>query len=128
MKTLPIFSSAEELLHGGETGLFLFTDGRFFVMNADKTGLSGIWNINPKRKIDRVVIFRWASNQNGERYVELFSALPNGFDGTTGRYTVLLREINHVGNTVRTWEEFVGTEQNSVTPTTPQYIIRSATN
>jgi hypothetical protein len=125
---MPLFSSAEELLNDGETGLFLFTDGRFFIINADKTGSSGIWNINPKRKIDRIVIFRWASDQNGERFVELFLALPNGFDGTTGRYTVLLREINYVGNTVRTWEKFVGTEQNPVMPTTPQYISRSTTD
>jgi hypothetical protein len=124
---MPFFTSAIELLNDGETGLFLFTDGRFFLINAEKTGSSGIWNINPKRKIDRVVIFRWASDQNGERFVELFSALPDGFDGMTGQYTVLLREINYVGNTISTWEEFVGTQQNPGRLTTPQYITRSAT-
>jgi hypothetical protein len=124
VKAMPLFSSAEELLNDGETGLFLFTDGQFFIVNADKTGSSGIWNINPQRKINRVVIFRWSSDQTGERFVELFAALPNGFDGTTGQYTVLLREINCVGKTVRTWEEFVGTQQNPVTSTKPQYITR----
>ena len=121
---MPLFSSAEELLNDGETGLFLFTDGQFFIKNADKTGSSGFWNLNPKRKIDRVVIFRWSSNQDGERFVELFTALPIGFDGTTGRYTVLLREIDCVGNTIRNWEEFVGTQQHPVTSTKPQYITR----
>ena len=106
---------------------FLFTDGQFFTIKADRTGSSGIWNINPKRKIDRVVIFRWSSTQGGERFVELFAALPNGFDGTTGRYTVLLREINRVGKTARTWEEFVGTQQAPVTSTKPQYITQRAT-
>jgi hypothetical protein len=121
---MPLFTSAEELLNDGETGLFLFTDGQFFIENADKTGSSGFWNINPQWKIDRVVIFRWSSNQNGERFVELLTALPNGFDGTIGRHTVLLREINCVGNTVRTWEEFVGTQKYPVTSTKPQYITR----
>jgi len=124
---MPLFSSAEELLNDGETGLFLFTDGQFFVENADKTGSSGFWNLNPKRKIDRVVIFRWSSSQVGERFVELFAALPNGFVGTPGRYTVLLGEIHYVGKTVRTWEEFVGTQQNPVTSTKPQYIARQVT-
>jgi hypothetical protein len=121
---MPLLTSAEELLNDGETGLFLFTDGQFFIVNADKTGSSGIWNINPQRKINRVVIFQWSSNQAGERCVDLFTALPNGFKGMAGRYTVLLREIICVGKTVRTWEEFVGTQQNPVTSTKPQYITR----
>jgi len=102
MKALPLFSSAEELLNDGETGLFLFTNGQFFTVNADKTGSSGFWILDPKRKIDRVVICVW-SFEEGERFIKLFTALPNGFDGPTdegrytGRFTVRLLDIHHVG-------------------------------
>jgi hypothetical protein len=113
---MPFFESAEQLLKPGETGLFLFTDGRFFTQNADKRGSSGFWKLDSQRKIDRVVIFRW-SIREGERCVELFSALPDGFDGPTdeGRYAVRLLNIHFEGNTTRTWEDFVGTLQHPVT-------------
>jgi hypothetical protein len=120
MKAVPSFTSAEEVLNQGETGLFLFTNGQFFTINADKTGSSGFWNLDPIRKIDRVVIFRWSFQHVG-RFVELFTALPNGFDRPMdeGPYPVRLLDIQHIGNTVCTWEEFVGTQQHPVTSTKP---------
>ena len=86
---MPFLESSEQLLKLGETGLFLFTNGRFFTQDANGNGSSGFWMLNPQRNIDRVIIFRW-SFRKGERFVELFSALPNGFEGPTdeGRYTV----------------------------------------
>ena len=118
---MPFFESAEQLLNPGETGLFLFTDGRFVTQNDDGSGSSGFWKLDSQRKIDRVVIFRW-SLREGERFVELFSALSSGVDGPTdeGRYNVRLVNIHFEGNTVRTWEDFVGTQQHPVT-----YVTRS---
>lgn len=127
MKAMPSFASAEELLNHGETGLFLFTNGQFFTINADKTGSSGFWNLDPKRKFDRVVICVW-SFEEGERFVKLFTALPNGLDGPMdegrykGRYTVRLLDIHQVGNLVRSWEDFIGTQQQP--STYPIYITR----
>jgi hypothetical protein len=129
VKAMQLFSSAEELLNDGETGLYLFTNGQFFTINPDKTGSSGYWNLDSKQIINRVVICVW-SFENGERIVKVFTALPNGFDGPMdegqyeGRYIVRLLDIHHVGNTVRTWEEFIGTQQQ--TATFPIYITRKA--
>ena len=111
---MPTFTSAHELLQPGETGLFLFTDGRFFEQNGN-VGSSGFWVLDdPQRPFHRVVVFRWTF-QAGQRLVELFSALPDGLvepvlEGPfQGRYKVKLRELRLAGTTTALWEDFVAT-------------------
>ena len=109
---MPSIKSAQQLLTPGETALCLFTDGRYLEINGT-TGSSGFWRIDPNRAFQRVVIFRWEM-RNGERHVDLFTAIPDGLIPITegeyaGRYTVQLRDIKRVGTTPVSWEDFVGT-------------------
>ncbi len=44
------YSSAEQLLRPGEIGLFIFTEGDKFTKNADGSGSTGDWTIDPNRR------------------------------------------------------------------------------
>jgi hypothetical protein len=112
---MPSYTSAQDLLATGETGLFLFTDGRFFEVNGS-SGSSGFWVLDdPQRPFQRVVVFKWTI-RNGLRQVELFSASPDGLEGPEatgkfrGRYKVRLRELSLVGTTSATWEDFASSD------------------
>ena len=111
-------TSAQELVGPGETALCLFTDGRYFVDDGSR-GSSGFWFLDPKKPFDTVIIFRW-KRQGGVRHVELFTALPDAIEGPEtegdlrGRYNVRLRELKLTGNTVVSWEHFVGSDDHPV--------------
>jgi hypothetical protein len=113
------FDAAHGLLQPGETGLFLLTDGRHFVINPDGSGSTGLWRINPSRRVDRVIVFH-QHVRSGQRLVELFSAHHNGVTGPNeqGRYTVLLLGVQPAGTTEKTWKVFAQTGQAPV-----RYII-----
>lgn len=114
--TMPTFSSAQELVVPGETALCLFTDGSFLTLGQNGIGSSGFWFLNPHRPYQRIIIFRW-SRRDGQRYVELFTALPAGLDGPEtdgqfrGRYRIRLRHIHLAGTTNASWEDFVMTNE-----------------
>jgi hypothetical protein len=118
------FNLAEELLKPGETALCLFTDGRLLTIGPDGSGSSGNWKLDPNCIVQRVIIFRW-SMRDGERSVELFTALLNGMSGPTdeGRYIVHLLDVHLQGTTSQTWEKFVATEKHPVA-----YVTRVAGN
>ncbi len=110
--TMPTFSSAQELIAPGETALCLFTNGNFLTLGPNGIGSSGFWFLDPQRFYQRIIIFRW-SLREGQRYVELFTALPEGLDGPEtegafrGRYSLRLRNIERAGTTDVMWEDFV---------------------
>lgn len=114
-------SSAEEMVEPGETALCLFTDGRFLSLGPTGFGSSGFWFLDPLRRYELVIIFKWLRDDSGRRCVELFTALPAGLDGPQadgqfrGRYSVRLRQIRQVGTTDASWEDFFKTEEHPVT-------------
>ena len=117
---MPSFTSAQELVAPGETALFLFTDGRFFEIDGS-VGSSGFWLLDdPQRPFQRVVIFRWTF-RDGQRLVELFTALPDGLVGPEaagpfrGRYKVRLRDLSLAGTPTASWEDFVASDDLPVT-------------
>jgi hypothetical protein len=111
---MPTFDTAQELLQPGETGLFVYTDGRHFTVNADGSGSTGFWVINPTRQVDRVVVVR-EEFRGGQRFAELFTARHDGIIGPEdGRYTVRLLDVQLAGSTDRTWKEFADAGQNPV--------------
>ena len=114
------FDSAQELLQPGETALCVLTDGRNFTINADCSGSTGIWKLDPTRQVDCVVVFR-QEHRDGRSFVELFRAQHDGVVGPTeeGRFTVRLLSIELVGSTERGWQEFASPGQNPV-----RYITR----
>ena len=122
MHTMRMFDSANELLQPGETGLFVHTDGRHLTLNADGSGSTGRWVINPSRRVDRVVVVREAQ-RGGRRFMELFVARHDGVIGPVdGRYTVRLLDVRLAGSTVRSWKELAAAGQNPV-----RYIARPRT-
>jgi hypothetical protein len=112
---MKMFEHARELLRPGETGLFVFTDGRHFVINQDGSGSTGLWVIDPSRRVDRIVVFRQV-HRDGLQIVELFSALPDGVSGPDQdrRYTLKLLELQMVGSTNQGWRDFADAGQNPV--------------
>jgi len=111
---MPTFNTAQELLQPGQTGMFVHTDGRHFTYNADGSGSTGFWVINPSRQVDRVVVVL-DEFRRGKRIVELFTARHDGVVGPKdGRYTVKLIDVQLAGSTDRTWKEFANAGQNPV--------------
>ena len=108
------FESALELLQPGQTGLCVFTDGRWFKINNDGSGSTGNWKASPRRNVDVVVIYR-QEIRDGQRFVELFTGKPIGYDGPKdGRYVIELSDVRLEGSTVLPWYEFADTGQNPV--------------
>ena len=109
------FESAQQLLKKGQTALCLFTDGKHLEFNGDGSGSTGHWIINPKRKIDQVIIYQQSDGQ-----ATVFIAEPDGYYPTKeGRYTLNLLRIEEVGTTNRSWKEFAAIGQNPV-----RYLIK----
>jgi hypothetical protein len=128
---MPAFTSARELVAPGETALFLFTDGRLFEFEGG-IGSSGFWVLtDPQRPFQRVVVFRWTF-RDGQRLVELFTALPEGLVGPEtegafrGRYKVRLRDLRLAGTTTASWEDFVATDERPVTYVTGENAAHTA--
>jgi len=106
---------AKELLAPGETALCVCTDGRYFDFKSDGRGSTGNWKINPKRQVDRVIIYRRTPGESS-RTADVFTALHDGVmdSETDGRFVVLLLDVQLAGTTNRTWREFSDARQNPV--------------
>jgi Domain of unknown function (DUF3883) len=110
---LTTYLNGRELLQSGETGLFICTDGLNLVVHPDGTGSSGWWVLNPKRRFDRVFIFKRTSGQSDG--AEILAAQCIDYEGPDERrYTLRLINIRHAGTTPRNWREFTGGTQNPI--------------
>ena len=105
--------NGRELLQPGETGLFICTDGLNLVVHPDGTGSSGWWVLNPKKRFDRVLIFKRTSGRSDG--AEILSARCVGYEGPDERrYNLRLINIRHAGTTPQNWREFTGGTQNPI--------------
>ncbi len=96
---------ARDLLKKGETAIIFFTRGKHVHINPDGTGTTGYWRLNPKRKVKRVIIYkRESTTSDNEVYVADHAGFSTPDD--EGRYTILLRNMKHVGVTRKNWTEF----------------------
>src|SRR5882672_9732217 len=96
---MPVFASAIALLSPGETALVIFTKGDHLTNNHDGTGSTGWWKIDPKHRVDRIIIYRRASKDQADN--DLFIGRPNGVEGPNEgrRYLVLLLDFTPAGKT-----------------------------
>ena len=67
---------AKEIVKNSETAIMIFTDGRGLTLNKDGTGKSGVWKINKKNSVEKVIIyFRNLSKNVNEIYLGDFIQL-----------------------------------------------------
>jgi hypothetical protein len=106
---MPQFESAIELLNPGETALVVFTKGQHLTDNQNGKGSTGWWKIDSQRKVDRVIIYRRASDDKADN--DLFIGKHDGIEGPRedGRYNVLLLDFKLAGHTAANWREFADT-------------------
>ena len=111
---MPQFASAIELLAPGETALVIFTVGHHLTDNHDGTGSTGWWVINPHRKVNRIIIYRRASDDLADN--DLFIGRHDGVEGPRedGRYLVRLLDFKLAGHTASNWRKFADTYSKSL--------------
>lgn len=104
---------AIDFIQPGESALVIFNKGKHFLINADKTGHSGYWVLNPDRRIDKVIIY--VRNQQ-VKVNQVYVAEPGGVERRSddGRYLIHLAGIKHVGTTDNSWPIFCEGGQNPV--------------
>lgn len=105
------YSSADQLLRPGEVALFIFTDGTELKVDANGTGSTGDWVLDPKRGFDWVFIYRRGRR---DEIAELIMARRGDMEERAdGRFLVNLREVKSVGSTRANWHEFAGAPTNN---------------
>jgi hypothetical protein len=107
------YSSANQLLRPGEVGLVIFTEGRDFTVNADGSGSTGDWAVDPLRRVDWIFIY-YRRDPADASHNELFMARSGDLEGPRPpvapggreRYLINLRDIKFVGQTTVNWHKF----------------------
>ncbi|HZT76415.1 MAG TPA: hypothetical protein VFA27_07145 [Vicinamibacterales bacterium] len=106
---------AREVLTPGETAVALFTRGDHFALKADGTAVTGNWKLNPKRRFDKVVIYKQDSRGNLH---QIFIGVPVEIADSReeGRREIRLANVRLVGTTGCNWNEFTDTNSGSINP------------
>jgi len=96
----------------GEKALVVFTHGLNLKIRPDGTGTSGNWIIDPRRRADKIIIYR-RNTSDIETTNEIFIGQQNGISGPTPdddrRYIVAFIDLKRVGTTDMNWKEFAET-------------------
>ena len=104
--------SARDLLQSGESAVVIFTDGREFRHSHDGSGKTGFWKMNPKRSVDKVIIYRRDRSLDTN---EVWTATPVGVIPAParypGRYIIKLSNVKFAGTTDEKWPTFAQTRQ-----------------
>jgi hypothetical protein len=104
---------ARAFLRPDETALVIFTDGSNLTFGADGSGTSGEWEINPQRKVDRVILYRRLdSPERNEIYLANHAGTRPAPD--PDRHFVDLAHVQYAGLTQEDWYEFAGKGQNPI--------------
>src|SRR5260370_765802 len=99
---------ARELVKAGESAVAIFTRGGRFVLLQDGTGYTGNWKINPRKKIDKVIIYKRDPNGNNhEVFVGTLVEIVNSEE--EGRRQINMADIRPAGTTTHNWNEFTET-------------------
>jgi len=123
MQSMTNIQTATDALKPGETALCIYTEGHNLSINADGSGSSGWWVLDPDREVDRVVIYLKASEDRITN--DIYVGDPDDIDGPRqedGRYRVLLANLQLVGHTDANWYSFAAAGQNPI-----RYVSKPAT-
>jgi hypothetical protein len=106
---------ARDVLASGEKAVAIFTRGDRFTLNADGTGVTGNWKLNPARTVDKVVIYR--QDARGHQH-EIFVGVPVEIvdSAEDGRREIRMADIRFAGVTGCNWNEFTDTNPGSINP------------
>lgn len=105
---------ARDFIKSGESVLVIFTNGTDLTFQQDgNTGLTGEWDINPNRLIDRVIIYQRNDETNTNT---LHIANHDGVERAAreGRHNIKLAHVQYIGTTSANWAEFAETGANPI--------------
>lgn len=106
---------ARDLVKAGESAVAIFTRGGRFVLREDGTGYTGNWVISPRKKIDKVIIYKRDPNRNNhEVFIGTLVEIINS--DQVGRQQINMAEIRPAGTTTLNWNEFTETKPGAVNP------------
>jgi hypothetical protein len=101
---------ARNFIKPGENTIVIFTRGMLFELGNDNTGLTGDWEINPNRSVDRVIIYHHEHEIN-RLYIGNNAGLELVEDN---RYKIKLAHLQYIGETDLNWNEFAEGGSNPV--------------
>lgn len=106
---------ARDLVRPRESAVAIFTRGKQFHCRQDGAGYTGNWVINPKKKIDKVIIYK--RDPNGNKHEIFVGTLVEIIDSEqAGRRQLSMANIRLAGTTTLNWNEFTETKHGAVNP------------
>lgn len=100
-----VFMKARDFIKPGENTIVIFTRGAHLVLGDDNTGLTGEWDLNPNRPVERVIIYHRNDETNANiLYIANHAGVKPA--DREGRYNIQLAHVQYVGTTPSNWIEF----------------------
>jgi hypothetical protein len=96
---------ARDFIKSGENTMVIFTNGILLEFGDNNTGLTGDWNIDINRRVDRVIIYERKEQTETNR---LYIANHNGleFVKESDRHKIKLAHVQYIGETDLNWNDF----------------------
>ena len=106
---------ARDLIADGETAVVILTSGPYFEVNADGSGSTGKWVIDPTRRLDKVIIYR---RDPLHLTAEVFVGEPVDIvkSDRDRRYVIHLANVRDMGETPETWLPFADLKPGAQNP------------
>ena len=99
---------SSDFIRPGENLVVLFTDGTLLEFGDDNTGITGDWNIDVNRPVDRVIIYhRHEQTTTNKLYIANHAGVE--FVKESNRYKIKLAHVQYIGETKLNWFEFADT-------------------
>ena len=105
---------ARDFIKPSENVVVVFTHGKSFVLHDDNTGSTGNWNIDPNRKVDRVIVYHRDNEKNINNLYIANHAGAYPANGEGGRYNIRLTHVQYIGATSTNWIDFAEGGQNPI--------------
>jgi len=106
---------ATDLLEKGEIAILIRTDGRGFSIDSKGFGRTGVWVINPDRRVHKVIIYKQDNPLTpNEVYVADHVGVSQHTDSR--RYIIRLADIRPLGSITENWYEFADLKQGARNP------------
>jgi|GEM_PF-758128 len=106
---------ARDLITTGETAVAIFTRGGHFIIQTDGRGQTGNWVMNPRMRLDRVIVYKRDPNDT-KHEVYIGTVIDIVESEQPGRWKIEMANIEFAGTTTLNWNEFTETKQGAVNP------------
>lgn len=98
-------NTGASLLKRGENAIVIFTYGKSFTIHDDRSGSTGNWVVNHRRKYRKVVIYQRTDSVN-KVFVARRGQLKKSREA--GRFVIKLTDVRYYGSTYLNWPQFSG--------------------